>query len=50
MKTLLYTLMMAVLLGLTGCILAPWGWGDGGRGGGHGGGHGGGGERHEMHR
>ena len=41
MKILTYALMIAALLGLSGCILVPWGWGGGGHGGG---------ERHEEHR
>ena len=47
MKALRYALLMVVLLGLSGCMIVPWGWGHGG--GGHGGDRGGG-ERHESHR
>ena len=43
MKALVYGLLLAALLGLSGCLVVPWGWGGGGHGGG---GH----ESHEGHR
>ena len=47
MRIILYGLMMAVLLGLSGCIFAPSCMGP--DRGGHGGHGGGGGGSHEMH-
>jgi hypothetical protein len=43
-KALIYAVMVATVLGLSGCIWVPWGpWGGGGGGGGGGGPRGGGG-------
>ena len=47
MKALTYTLVIVVLLGLSGCIFMPWE--REGRGHGEKGGGGRGGEGHEMH-
>ena len=49
MKAIVYVLMMAVLLGLSGCVIMPWGPMGGGRHG-EGGGPGPAVEQHEVHR